>query len=388
MKDKNLVNKVLTALILLVLFAIPVVGIITTPRSGWLVSERRQFQPLPTELDATFFPKFSDYLKDHLLQRQKVLDLTYPSYLKHFRMYDLDPNSFTIKGKDGFWMLGNQHEKVGMQFCTPMLEYLDEAMGVYDRIKHEVNFVQEQTGLPSKLFIVPDKHEVYSELLPPYKQMGKVRFFDHFLQYANENGLDVYDALPAVMAAKQKINYPLWYRRDSHWNAIGAYAGYAGFMQSLSGNPVDASFLPIEFKRVGDTINYDLGGSFEVTDNFIPKSTSPLKIEMHATTYQPGNYILSDFSSTFEGLRYFTPVFINESAPYDYTVLIIGDSTTDASISYFAATFKKVILTEYYSPALEDYVALAKHYKADFVVWQIVERIVSFGKVHRRVVEP
>ncbi|MBF0525071.1 MAG: hypothetical protein HQK56_08225 [Deltaproteobacteria bacterium] len=99
-------------------------------------------------------------------------------------------------------------------------------------MKARCNWLSEM-NIPFLIAIVPDKQSVYPENLPGWanKKIGPSRL-DQLLDALEEHPeLDVVDLRPAVMAAK---NYAeVYYRTDSHWNAHGAFAGYAAMMERI-----------------------------------------------------------------------------------------------------------------------------------------------------------
>lgn len=361
------------------LFIIPIAGIIFAPADNIIKTERRAFEPLPKTFDKYFFTRFGYFISDHALFRVPVMDFAYPYFAKYFRSFDLDPQAHTIKGKDGFWFLGNRQENVLYQHAIPLNP---NAAPGYARLLREINYIKAQTGLPLKIFIVPDKIGLYSELLPPFAQLGKVRLINAFINAARANGIEVYDSMSDLQAFKATTKYPLYYRCDSHWNRLGAYVGYQGFMHSINGQPIKVIFSPEPFRRTGDVMTYDISEDFDYTDNFAAHSPQKLDITMSLDKGSTPVKI-TDLAPT-EALRYYTPIFDNPSAPYNYTVLLITDSTSEASLTYFAATFKKLIVSEHYLPPVQQYVDLAKKYKADFIVYQLMERVIGFGQYKRQ----
>lgn len=370
---KNLLSvKLVTLALLAFMVVVPVGGLLTTPDDAKISMERRNLNRFPQKIDKDLPVNFGAYLKDRVLLRSPVIDLIYPMYIKNFREFDITPDSRLLKGKDDMWFLGNMNEAEAFQHS---LYYPFQAVaGEIANWVYDLKYLQEHTGLPIKFFIVPDKVGMYIENMPPYANMGKVRLFNYFLQYAQQNGIDVYDAFPDLLKAKEELKQLLWFRNDAHWNLLGAYLGYSGLMRTIKGKPVQAEFNIAPASHTGDVMMYDLGVDYPTSDTFV--AHSPAHLDINLSVLSTGQTIkITDFV-TIKDIHQTGSVllFENPGAPYSQTLLLSGDSTVSSTATYFAATFKKVIYISNYRASLEALAQLAKEYQADFIIFHVVER--------------
>jgi hypothetical protein len=96
-------------------------------------------------------------------------------------------------------------------------------------------------GIEYLLVIAPNKGEIYSEYLPrALKPVTDVGRLDQVVEYCGgEDGVEIVDLREPLLAMKSK--HQLYYKTDTHWNALGAFAGYQAIMKAveekLSGQP-------------------------------------------------------------------------------------------------------------------------------------------------------
>lgn len=106
-------------------------------------------------------------------------------------------------------------------------------------------------GMDYVWIIAPNKSTVYPELLPNRYQVVGPTSTDRLIERISD--LNVIDLRGCLLAEKERTDAPLYLRTDTHWNALGAYAGYRCMMEQLP-EPYRASPLPISAFAKKDTL--------------------------------------------------------------------------------------------------------------------------------------
>ena len=111
------------------------------------------------------------------------------------------------------------------------------------------------------LFVVaPNKESIYPEQLPEWLATpGPTRKLDQFIHHMRAHStVEVLDLRPALLAAKRDARTYLL--TDSHWNALGAFAGYQAVVRAISRQWPGLEPLPLEAfgQSIEDTDGGDL----------------------------------------------------------------------------------------------------------------------------------
>lgn len=97
------------------------------------------------------------------------------------------------------------------------------------------------------LFVVaPNKESIYPEQLPEWLAIpGPTRKLDQFIAHMRARStVEVLDLRPALLEAKRAVRTYL--RTDSHWNALGAFAGYQAVVRAIGRQWPGLEPLPLE----------------------------------------------------------------------------------------------------------------------------------------------
>ena len=125
-------------------------------------------------------------------------------------------------------------------------------------------------GIEYLVVIVPNKQTIYPEYLPNWitRYQEKTRL-DQMIEYFNDHTdfkiLDLRDAL-----LQEKGEEELYYRTDTHWNALGAFFGYQEISERLSERFPQIQSLPLsDFTLSQDeTEGLDLAARLGLKDLF------------------------------------------------------------------------------------------------------------------------
>lgn len=370
MKSNANAPKIITILLVCLFCIVPVAGIVLTPSNTVLLTERRMVTPLPQTFNRYIVSGLGNFIKDRLLLRADLLPQIYPNFVRNFRTYDLN-NTTPVKGSGGFWFCGDNWNYPIAQHTAPV--NVNIFLPLWEKFAQQLNYIKEKTKLPLKILMPADKHGIYSEYLPPLPGAGQYRFANVFKTWAAQRGIDLYDAYDDMRLAKSKGF--THYHQDTHWTSLGAYYAYLGFMRSIGAQGMNVIMSPPTevYRQNADLMYCDVGDPG--ADFYTPIPTTPLKVTAYATKPQSEPYTITSLKR-ISNERFVNTVFENPAAPYPQTVLLIGDSTSEAITPFFFMTFKKVVSTEVNTP-LDEYIQLSKQFSADFIVFMRIERCLT-----------
>ncbi len=183
------------------------------------------FRSTPLE---KFFPQAEKYFTDNF-----ILKYAYISRLSALRKQVFNysnPEIRVIAGKDG-WMFYNSchYADPGMdEFCG--LKPLSEAE--LASIATTLQIAQRWCDLHGIVFIpliCPDKQSIYPEFLPSIYTSYRENCYDQMLA-ANPMLINLKKAL---LDAKPKTIFPLYYKTDTHWNKLGAFLAVSELSKAI-----------------------------------------------------------------------------------------------------------------------------------------------------------
>ena len=119
--------------------------------------------------------------------------------------------------------------------------------------------------------IYPNKHTIYSELLPNYLTSGILdtcSFYDQFKTAMAYNSLPFLDLRDSINSQKNVMT--LYRRTDTHYNQMGAYFAYRSMMYQLYKETKEIDVFPINTYDSSLDVSYQdnkYGGSGENARN-------------------------------------------------------------------------------------------------------------------------
>ncbi|MDR1922110.1 MAG: hypothetical protein LBS31_10290, partial [Candidatus Adiutrix sp.] len=128
-----------------------------------------------------------------------------------------------FEGKEGWLFIGNSEER-----ATDKLTGLMKPRRVNRRIEQIREGLARYESTPRFFFLGPAKSSVYGEHLPDFVRPAPVRYSESLLETLRQGGLAVYDPTAALLKAKARGL--LYYKTDTHWNALGASVAVEGFI--------------------------------------------------------------------------------------------------------------------------------------------------------------
>jgi alginate O-acetyltransferase complex protein AlgJ len=259
-------NQLFSVIFILILF-VPLIKLIITPIAPVSAVEKRSLAPLPEVKNQDIrriISGFETFFNDHFGFREELVAVQ-----RYFLVQTgYSPQKQVVIGKQGWWYPA---DTVALyQNADPLTDQEKERLGVMFRMRQAW---LHSLGIEYLLVIAPDKARIYPEYLPEGTTIiNPGSHFDEFHTLMQENGVNIVNLKPALLAAKAQQDHLLYYKGDSHWNKLGAYVASLEmqeainqlFPQDAPDNLVPATILPIRwtpdlgnFMGVGSLIQED-----------------------------------------------------------------------------------------------------------------------------------
>lgn len=188
--------------------------------------------------------------------------------------------------------------------------------------------------------LVPNKHRAYSENLPNnIVKADGITTFDQVIEALKSDTLiHLIDLRKPIENAKSE--HVLYYKKDNHWNDIGAYVGYKSIIENVSKKYPKLS--PVSFDNYSiDTTRSLVGGeALQIgVDNLIHETRVMLKPK-HKLLSHSGIKQNYPAPKDFPYIDDFEISKVVDDATLP-TAVIIRDSFTDFMLQYFSENFSK-----------------------------------------------
>ncbi|MCR1839457.1 alginate O-acetyltransferase AlgX-related protein [Murimonas intestini] len=263
-------------------------------------------------------------------------------------------NPAVILGKEG-WLFYNSKEA---DKDTDSLKdysgelYTREQLGkIVEEVEKAYDYCKER-DMDFVFLIGPNKESVYNEYMPDaYRPLSDYTRTVQAVDYILEN-TEIPCIYPREELKSYKEKYPLYYKTDTHWNALGGYVAAMEISEKFRLGLPDISEISYSSKVwTGDLLN--LLGTGVMMDDSIYFMDNKYKVKQ--TDYDQER-LLAHYET---------------EAPGGKNVLVLGDSFSDALVQPLGQCFSRMtfLRSRYYEWAdVEDY---------DLVVYELVERSIS-----------
>lgn len=215
------------------------------------------------------------------------------------------------------------------------------------------------------IIVAPNKEGIYSEYMP--ERMQKARSSDKSradmaIEYLKQHTKAVFVHLKdPILEAKNRFPQRLYFKKDTHWNNIGAYVGIEAIARALNnmGYSVPEKALTSAMIKESGLQNVDM---------------HPDELEMN---YQIG--YLSDVETDCaqeKGEKY---VFVcqNKGRANGKKLMVLGDSFAGALMPFLNKAFQQTVNAPAGNKKLSFYEDLMARYQPDVVADELIERYFS-----------
>lgn len=256
-----------------------------------------------------------------------------------------------IKGKEG-WLFFNYPD--GIESYTNKHHFSQKELKTIASKLNKINDYCEKHNKKFYLFIAPDKHriypEYYSDIIRPLRKETRAQ---QFIDYMNKNSnVKIIYPKQVLLDNKDKLVY---YKKDTHWNSLGAYFGYLELMKYIN-----KDFKDIHGYKVKKYMEEEYYGDMY---DLLPQS---LKREPKDKYSVPNLYDTKNYKCEGRDEDLYIECY-NDTL--DKNLLVFRDSFSYALMPYLGETFGKV---KYYRTRTD--IDLEQMPNADIVVLETVER--------------
>jgi len=328
--------------------------------SNTFLLDNRPLLKKPTKITPNFTKDFEQYYNDTFAGRKKLVKKFSKIKLK----LGLD-TGYTINGLNG-WMF---YDSAKVPDGYTLIDYYGEVSFTSEEEKQMAEGIEkakafyDKRGIDYVIAVVPNKEGMYSEYMPLRMQKARVSDVsrsDRAIAYLqNQTNVPVINWRIALNMAKKKMPYPLYYKKDSHWNNIGAYVAY----QSLA-DKLYALGYPLQVDAFNDKMiqnQYKTHSDLGIDGDYDIDFAINYKTDQH-----PQNVVDEDHG--------FFQIWENPTAVIQKRVLLIRDSMGIALMRYMQKDFAFGVYAHSKWNTKEGLKKLIETYKPDLVIDETGER--------------
>lgn len=298
---------------------------------------------------------FQEYFSDHLPFKNQLMTL---NSLVSITLFNTTADPRVMVGRDNWLFFNNIGLDNPIDDVTGISVFTGDELAQIAASARRQQSVLEAKGIDFYLMIAPNKENIYAEYLPDYvlERVAEKSRVDILAEYLM--GADINFVYPKddILAAKNE-GYQLYYKYDTHWNGLGAYLA-AKDLFDLIGLPA---------AELGET---DISQSYPAPVD-LADSAAIAAFCRDDAMYAPAGFgagVAFEQEDVSPGITRFT-----SSAADRRTMVVVGDSYSDALAPYLYLTFGEVIVINRNRTAysLEE---IIKTYSPDITVLEMVER--------------
>jgi hypothetical protein len=286
----------------------------------------------------------------------------------------------TVIGREGWLYLGDKYEQVrstARRGQTPADLAAAQAIGVAARAW--AHWFEAHGVKLYRVMVAPDKETVYPEYLPLWAAAQTPTPTDALM--ADSNTLPYVDLRPSLIRFRASGGAAVYYRTDTHWNALGAGLAFHAFAQAVSPQASDilwpdaAAFTVSAMnQREGGDLARFLRLSHFLTDPD-PVITAGAGIETTQYDLMTGR-MLSQGGNPIVGTPQRPLRVVSRGALNSVRVLWLRDSFGDAMSPLMAATFSETVQLHWIDALRPNgpLPSLMANWRPDYVFVTVVER--------------
>ncbi len=227
----------------------------------------KKYSPMVTQegkINYNYGKDFNAWFSDRFFLRRDLIDLYYNQFIiaKNLRTRKV------IKGKDNWLFYGINS---AVDSYTNKNTFSNEDLELAKKRLEEINNLAKARHKEFYFVIAPSKAKVYSEfyseLIRPQKD--SISLSEQLVSYLKENS-DVRVIYLKDNIIKNKDKGILYYKKDTHWNKLGAYFGYLDIMKIINKdfkNPVFNYKKLIDDNDIPGDLNASLPTSLKIKED-------------------------------------------------------------------------------------------------------------------------
>ncbi|STX50231.1 alginate O-acetylation protein AlgJ [Legionella busanensis] len=282
----------------------------------------------------------------------------------------------TIIGKNGWLFLGNAYNLALDQYNGKKPPTSEEIANTLAQFK-KMDAIAKENKILFVVTIAPDKHTVYPEYLPTYiKKSPLPTRYDLIAKELKANNIHFIDLREIEQQSKLTLGKKygdIYYKCDSHWNFLGAYAAYQAIANYLNKlgikiDKINYGFIPKKYKS-GDL------ASFLQIDSCESNSPTPDTSNLAINLWEKGETGLKKVEpfNIVDNFIIKPHQVINKAVNNNLTSLVIGDSFSYALMFFLHNSFHSSVRVHVYNRNTK-FSELVKDYHPDVIIFELVER--------------
>ena len=359
MKTKNTGLKVIYAAFIVVICLSWVFWFFLERYADTENNENRQMHEQPRLSLDTYkqFPaEYTAYLNDNIPFRNNLITL---NNAIDYYVFGASPNDRVAIGEDGwlFYCDGNDGDPIGCYTGTNLLTDAELSQLAGNCIRQR-DFLASM-GIEFVIFIAPNKERVYYDRMPDrYGAPAEMYRTLQIVQYLRDNtDLRVVYPYEELMKAKDGLAEDIYYKTDTHWNAVGAYVGSGALLRELGLGLPDIASAAVSI-RMTDHFAGDLAG-------FLGLKQQLFSTDRYYTVDGYDTHQAEDLGGEENGAYRYSAKDADPRKLY-----VIRDSFGRAMLPYLGSQFSESCFRHRISYSYNDLVSQ----KPDILVYETVER--------------
>lgn len=275
------------------------------------------------------------------------------------RVFKLNSQISVISGSDGWFFLRRcvdgytgKEARINDDQCRQVANLISQTAG---RLADK--------GIPFYFVVVPDKAVVYEDFLPDWAQKSQKPSIKQKIltMLAQDSNVRVIDLEQPMMQARKSCEQNLYYKVDTHWNAIGAYEGYSAIISQLNEHGLNIDISQVSSYSESIISDGDLSGlvgEFKLREDikYEPQFANPIELNVLEYDAINGN-----------------PKLIKTDNPQaKLTLFMIRDSFTTDMAPHFAQSFRACSFN--WTKNIGDSMSLIEQDSPDIVILETIER--------------
>ena len=236
-------------------------------------------------------------------------------------------------------------------------------------------YVQQRGVMDMYLMIGPDKGSVYSHRLPRWATPQPPSHAA--LLAASPFGHRVINPTAALQAQRDHAEDDLYYRTDTHWNALGAWQAFDTLMAQLQAHhPALRHPLQARYTGTVPTDGGDLADFLRLGAHLVDKEPQlALNATAQVRQYRwPENTLVAEGGPGRIGTQREPLQVVSDNAANPLRVLWLRDSFGTALAPYMALTFAETLQLDYDRTPPARFAELVEGFAPDLVIITAVER--------------
>lgn len=321
--------------------------------------DNRPLHQKPTEFGRDFSKKYEDYYNDTFAGRKSLVK----KYLKLKKKLKINTGAYFEGLND--WMY---YDSAKASDGNSIIDYKGEVYFSDDELKkiaagmNKAKDFYAKKGINYIVVVAPNKENVYAENMPLNMQKARKSDksrADDAIEYMNKHTkVKVLNLKANLLNAKAQTPHDLYFKRDTHWNAVGAYIGYSEIVDAIN---VSGIKLP----------NNKFAKNMVVEKGMIPVDMDPNYREIaYEIKYYPNIKPELKLSEDRGNIIHYN----TKGAVSNKSVLMIRDSFAADLIPFFSKSFASSLFLHQSKNVHENIDGYIAKYKPNLVIDEVVER--------------